>query len=125
MELPGGLDPDLQEVSCLAAAHNTDQVDRFSAAAVFLRVALLPHLGDCGIQRSGRVTVPIRHLELQHEHLPARQYHHVRAAMARCVLCPDIHADGTETHVQEAGIPGLVAGEIAARVPLVGDPRKI
>ena len=31
---------------------------------------------------------------------------------------------GSEAHVKEACVPGLVTGEITARMPLVGDPPK-
>ena len=95
------------------------------AIAVLLRIAPVPHLDDRCIQLNFRVIVPFRHLEIQHENSPTRPHHHVRTAMARCILYPKVHANDPETHAQEACVPGLVAGEIAGRVPLTEDPRKI
>ncbi len=102
--------------TCLASAHCADQADKLSAVPLFLLLAPFPHLGDRSIPCGVRVTIPLGHLELQQEHLP-RQNQNVRTAMTRCILNLHIHANGSETRMQEVYVPGPVAGEIATRVP--------
>ncbi len=115
----GRLRPDLQQVARVAPARDGDQMD--SLAVMGVGIAPVPHLGEGGLECSLGIIRTVRHPELENEHLRPERHHHVGAAMAGGRLTAHIDADGAEDHVQETGIPGLVAGEFARRMPLVGN----
>jgi len=90
-------------------------------AAIRVRIAPRPHLADRRPERRPGVVRAVRHPELQHEHPVPEMDRHVGAPVARGLLGARVHPDGPEGHMQETGIPGLVAGEVTRRVPLVGN----
>ncbi len=113
--------PDLQKVAHLAPAGDGIEMDGLLAVPVCLGIPPCPHLGEGGGQCCLHIVRTVRHPELEDEDLLPERHHHVGTAMAGGRLTAHIDADGPESHVQETGIPGLVAHEIPRRMPLVGN----
>jgi len=79
-----------QKGSLFPTKHHADQVNRFAAAPVFLRIPAFPNLGNGTIETFFCFYVVLNHLEFKNKHLAFMQQYHVRPAVTSGFLYPDI-----------------------------------